>query len=90
MAFYGKREVSVGIPQPPNVNVLGVFLRVPEMEGVKWTAVSKANGPLSYIHIKSPEKIVPEEAAELGHRSFWESLPLQENEHLLKKAKEEL
>lgn len=63
---------------------------MPQVEGVKWLSVPKSEESIKYIHIAGPNKITTEEAKELGHRSFWDSLPIQENERLTKAAKEEL
>lgn len=53
------------------------------MQNVEWSTVSKtSNSDFKYLHIKSPNKIYMEEAKELGHRSFWQSLPFLENDKL--------
>lgn len=52
--------------------------------------MSKSEGPIKYIHIAGPNRITMEEATELGNRSFWDSLPIEENERLTRAAKEEL
>lgn len=55
----------------------------PVIEGVNWPSVSKImKEPFHFIHIKSPKEIVVEQAEELGNRSFWDSLPFEENEKL--------
>ncbi|KAK4880938.1 hypothetical protein RN001_004257 [Aquatica leii] len=58
----------------------------PEVAGVKWKAVSKnLNDDINYLHISSPHNIKMKKINEIGHRSFWDSLPFEENEKLVHK-----
>ncbi|KAF2900142.1 hypothetical protein ILUMI_06060 [Ignelater luminosus] len=58
---------------------------------LKWIPVSKqSDQPLEYLHIKTPSEIVMESVDEMGHRSFWDSLPFEENHNLLHRNKDEL
>lgn len=46
--------------------------------------------PLEYLHINSPSDIHMESVDEMGHRSFWDSLPFEENHNLINRNKDEL
>lgn len=49
----------------------------------------KGKGPLNYLHIESPTKKQMKNAETLSQVEFWDSLPINENEHLIQ-LKEEL
>ncbi|XP_045467364.1 venom carboxylesterase-6-like [Harmonia axyridis] len=52
-------------------------------DDVKWPEVSKnKDDPIKYIRISSTFSI--EEVEEFGNRNFWDSLPINENERLLR------
>lgn len=60
-------------------------------KNLDWTPVSQqSNQPLDYLHIRSPKEISMETADEMGDRSFWDSLPLEENQNLFSAKKDEL
>ncbi|KAB0793679.1 hypothetical protein PPYR_13299 [Photinus pyralis] len=64
---------------------------VPKVQGVEWKPVSRnAKSDIVYLDIRSPDEIQVREVSEMGHRSFWDSLGIQENENLFKSKKEEL
>lgn len=58
-----------------------MFHRLPVVPGVAWTPVSPAagiTGNLDYLSINSPSNITLQSSLDLGHRKFWDSLPLTE------------
>ncbi|KAF5270980.1 hypothetical protein FQA39_LY08283 [Lamprigera yunnana] len=66
---------------------------VPKVKNVKWDPVSRnTKDNINYLHLKSPNDISFKQIEEIGRRSFWDTLPFQENEQLFKKntLKEEL
>lgn len=72
-----------------HINVDFIF-RKPKIKGLKWPRVSRdPKDKLNFVHFISPDNIVVEEADEIGHRSFWDSLPIKEN-NLLVSVKDEL
>ncbi|KAK5641148.1 hypothetical protein RI129_009695 [Pyrocoelia pectoralis] len=63
----------------------------PKVEGIEWLPVSRnPNADIIYLDISSPDEIQIKEVSELGHRSFWDSLEIQENEKLFDSKKDEL
>lgn len=50
----------------------------------------KSEDMFKYLHIISPENITIKKAKELGHRSFWDSLPIKENNLIVDSKKDEL
>lgn len=55
--------------------------RKPAFGNVQWTPVS-TEGPLHLLHISGPENEKMEVSGDLGHRSFWDTLPLSEPANL--------
>uniref|UniRef100_A0A1B6MDP2 Carboxylesterase type B domain-containing protein n=1 Tax=Graphocephala atropunctata TaxID=36148 RepID=A0A1B6MDP2_9HEMI len=65
------------------VNMWVNFARTgkPVFGGVDWVPVSPTaglSGSLSHLHIGSPDEAKTEASPDLGHRDFWDSLPLNE------------
>jgi len=59
---------------------------IPNIPG--WTPVDKdPNALLNYLFIGPQQQMEMRTTKELGHRSFWESLPFAENARLLEKSK---
>ena len=50
------------------------------LAGVTWNRVSTVNdGELNYLKINGPANMSMVHAKDVGHSSFWKSLPIMEN-----------
>ncbi|XP_046677003.1 venom carboxylesterase-6-like [Homalodisca vitripennis] len=57
----------------------------PKFGDAAWTPVSPTTGltgTLDFLHIASPDNAKPETSADLGHRTFWDTLPFNEPANL--------
>uniref|UniRef100_A0A1B6EHY6 Uncharacterized protein n=2 Tax=Cuerna arida TaxID=1464854 RepID=A0A1B6EHY6_9HEMI len=69
------------------VNMWVNFARTgkPVFGGVDWVPVSPTSGVsggLSHLHIGSPDEARTVTSPDLGHRDFWDSLPINEPANL--------
>ncbi|KAJ8963213.1 hypothetical protein NQ318_018679 [Aromia moschata] len=55
----------------------------PKMNGVEWKPVDPASEEIDYLNILSPDDISMGKIKELAHNSFWNSLPIKENDKIL-------
>lgn len=96
--FYNYRGLSKYTPKDERMKdiLLDIWTSfaksgVPKVQGVEWKPASKnPKSDIVYLDIRSPDEIQVREISELGHRSFWDSLGIQENENICKSKKEEL
>ncbi|KAK9874072.1 hypothetical protein WA026_002427 [Henosepilachna vigintioctopunctata] len=55
---------------------------VPEINGVKWDPIEPNNKDIKYLEINSPDDIEMNTMDKLGSNEFWNSLPINENNHI--------